>query len=91
MTSVAKLNALKLLGQHNALNAGKDALELFEKVVDLEDINIFCNPETRMSVERLCKSEKEKNEYLAGDAHKYSRVRDIINECIYHLGLLIFG
>ena len=91
MTPVTKLNIRKSLVQHDALNAVKDALELFEKATELEDINDFCNPETRLSIERLCNSEKEKKEYLTGDAHKGARVPDIINKCIYHLRLLIFG
>ena len=59
MTPVTKLNVLKSLVHHNALNAVEDALEHFKKATDLEDIDDFCNLETRLSIERLCNSKKE--------------------------------
>ena len=61
MTPVTKLNVLKLLVKHHELNPVKDSLEHFKKAIELEDIDDFCNPETRLSIERLCNSEK-KNE-----------------------------
>ena len=85
MTLPAKFNVHLLLVKYNALNAVKDALNLFVISSEVKDINDFCNPETRISIKKLRISDKEKKQYLKGNAHKDLRVRDIINACIYHL------
>lgn len=53
-------------------------------------ITLNLNPEVKISSETLCLSNKEKKQYLVGERHKDSRVKDVIKECIYHFCLHIF-
>ena len=64
MTPVAKLNILKSLVQHNALNDVNNTLELFAKATELKDIHDFHNPETRSALRDCAILRKTRNNTL---------------------------
>ena len=91
MAPLAKFNVIKSQVINNALSAVEDGLKLFKDASELSNIDYFCNPERKLSIEELCSSDKEKKDFLVGTVHKDSRVCKIINECIYHPRLNICG
>ena len=77
--------------KYNALNVVKDGFRLFDNALEVDDTDDFCNPKTRISIDKLCSSDKEETAYLGKNTHKDTRVCGIMNGRIYHLQLLIFG
>lgn len=45
-------------------------MRFVDNTSEVDDNNGYCNPKTRIIIEKLCTSEKEKELYLQGNAHK---------------------
>jgi hypothetical protein len=77
-----RLNVLKRIVSKEAQVTVMNAVSLFEKAKDKNDIDSFQNPDVKLSIRQHSDGEI---------VNTNNRVEDTINECMYHLKIKIFG
>ena len=93
-TNVDRVNVLKRIVQKEAQVTVMNAVSLFDRATDKNDIDSFKNPKVREAIKAKTSSQDgEIVRYFDDDdtAYNNNRLQDTINECIYHLKIKYFG